>query len=108
MSGRCLMRFYGIRKGRIINKLSLRGFMLKERLGYILELDKEEKERKRDSYQYSFTEKYGIEKSNQIPDGFFYEPGVIIETDLVAKENIVQVKKGLKRLILKYTTKKFV
>lgn len=107
MSGRCLMRFYGIRKGRIINKLSLRGFMLKERLGYILELDKEEKERKRDSYQYSFTEKYGIEKSNQIPDGFFYEPGVIIATDLVAKENIVQVKKGLKRMILKYTTKKF-
>lgn len=58
-------------------------------------------------YREEFLEKNQFERSNQIPEGLFYEPSAIVVTDLIAKENINQLKKGLKKIILKYSTKKF-
>ncbi|WP_192987775.1 hypothetical protein [Carnobacterium mobile] len=101
------MKYYGIRKNRNINYISLKGFKLKSKIEYLTEFDKEKKKIKEEMYRDEFLEPPLFEKSNQIPDEFFYEPGVMIATDLVAKENINQLKSGLKKIILKYSTKKF-
>ena len=101
------MKYYGIRKNRTVNYIFYRYFKAKKFLNYFFELDEDSKKRKKESYGYDFLDKFQFEQSNQIPDGYFYEPSTIIVTDLVAKENINQLKQGIKKIILKYSTKKF-
>lgn len=101
------MKYYGIRKKRNVNYIFYQYFKTKKKLDYLFELDKESKKRKKETYEYDFLDKFQFEESNQIPDGHFYEPSVIIVTDLVAKENISQLKQGINKIILKYSTKKF-
>lgn len=101
------MKYYGIRKKRNVNYIFYQYFKTKKKLDYLFEQDKESKKRKKETYEYDFLDKFQFEESNQIPDGHFYEPSVIIVTDLVAKENISQLKQGINKIILKYSTKKF-
>lgn len=101
------MKYYGIRKGRNINCFFLKSFRLNKKIEYLTEFDKEKKKIKEEIYKADYREKNGYERSNKIPDEVFYEPGVILATDLVAKENINQLKNGLKKIIMKYSTKKF-
>lgn len=101
------MRYYGIRKKRNTDDILYQGFKLRRKLNYLVEFNKEEKKRKKENYKYEFSKEFQLERSNQIPEGNFYEPVSIIATDLIAKENINKLKSGLRKIISKYSTKKF-
>ena len=99
------MKYYGMRKNRNTDYILLKSLKLSRKLEYLTEIDKDKKKRKEEIYRNEFLGNPRFEKSNQIPKYFSYEPVVTIATDLVAKENINQLKHGLKKIILKYYTK---
>ncbi len=94
-----------MRKNRNTDYILLKSLKLSRKLEYLTEIDKDKKKRKEEIYRNEFLGNPRFEKSNQIPEYFSYEPVVTIATDLVAKENINQLKHGLKKIILKYYTK---
>lgn len=94
-----------MRKNRNTDYILLKSFKLRRKLEYLTEIDKEKKKWKKEIYRNEFLGNSGFERSNQIPEDCSYEPVAIIATDLVAKENINQLKYGLKKIILKYSTK---
>ena len=81
------MRYYGIRKKRNTDDILYQGFKLRRKLNYLVEFNKEEKKRKKENYKYEFSKEFQLERSNQIPEGNFYEPVSIIATDLIANFN---------------------
>lgn len=101
------MKYYGMRKNRNTDYILLKSFKLRRKLEYLTAIDKDKKKQKKEIYRIEFLGNPRIERSNQIPEDCSYEPVVIIATDLIAKENINQLKYGLKKIILKYSTKKF-
>ncbi len=59
-------------------------------------------------YNYIFKDNHSFERNNAIAENKFYTPISIIVQELVSKERIQNVKKGLKRLISSNSTHKFI
>lgn len=101
------MKYYGIKRKNIKNYASLEIYKLFKKIDYLTELDKKKRTRKKEDFYYTFIRDSPIKKSNQIDEDFFYEQHSIVATDLVAKENIQELKKSLETFQFKFSTKKF-
>lgn len=103
------MKFYGVRRQKLnedVNYLIARiGTLIKS----FMVFDKDKRKQRKLWYKQLFKDKCSIGKytSFSIPKGKYYIPISIVATDLVAKENISVLKKGVKKLLLKYTSHKF-
>lgn len=103
------LKYYGEIQNKKQEEFKYRAFKLQEYLPQFLTLNKEKRESKKTKYEYMFREKYRYKDKHtySIPENKYYKPVGIFTTDIVEKNKINEIKKGLKELILKNTSHKF-
>lgn len=103
------LKYYGEIQNKKQEEFKYRAFKLQEYLYRFSTLNKEKRELKKEKYEHMFSgkHKYKDKDTYSIPENRYYKPVGIFTTDLVEKNKINEIKKGLKELILKNTSHKF-
>ena len=103
------MKFYGIKQEKWIEEIQYQTAKIKTFLKAYLEINKTKRQYKQEWYKHLYREAdiAGMDGSNSIPVAKYYIPVSVITTDLVAKEDITNLKEGLKQFVMKYMSHKF-
>lgn len=103
------MKFYGVKREKLIEKIQYEKTKTITFLKPFFEINNEKRHIKKEWYNRIFKKQnnFRTHLSNSIPSGGYFVPISIITIELIAKEDIEQLKSGIKRLILKYTSHKF-
>lgn len=102
------MKFYGIKRKRNIEKIVFRAIKLKKFISQYTVLNNEKRMRRKFNYKNAFTERNPLrDKSLAIAEGKYLTPFCMVTSDLVLRENIPQMKAGLKKLLKKQYSHKF-
>lgn len=102
------MRYYGIRKQKLCEKLNFHYEKCKKYLSYQCCLNKKTKEIRKMVYEDWFcTGVKRFHRDNGIPEGMYYVPFGIIMSDIISKENLPDLEQGLLALEKERSTHKY-
>lgn len=103
------MKFYGIKREKLIERIYYEKAKFYSFLMPYFEVNKDKRDLKKEWYNriFQIQNRFRMDISNSIPPEGYFVPVSIITIELIAKEDIKQLKSGIKRLILKNTSHKF-
>ncbi|QSF46194.1 hypothetical protein [Paenibacillus tianjinensis] len=103
------MKFYGIKREKLIERIQYEKAKAITFLKPFLEINKENRDSKKEWYNRIFKNqnRFRLDISNSIPLGGYFVPVSVITFELIAKEDIKRLKNGIERLIIKNTSHKF-
>lgn len=74
----------------------------------LLTLDKKSHKEQLERYDYIWKNKFSLDKDNSLAPSFSYTPSTIIISELISKDDLPKVHAGLKKLLRKHTSHKFI
>lgn len=104
------MKYYGIKKERRHDEIS---YWKARAISFVkpyLIFNSQKRKQAKEWYSRLFGEydDTTLHRENKIPEGNYHQPVSIIVTELIAKEDIERLKLGIHKLMLEYTSHKFV
>lgn len=102
------MKYYGFKKKRYIENIKYKILKLRYSILRYSLFNKDKRDYYKESYNRNFIEPWKFREIDlSIPDEMYFLPICIVTTDLVLREDIPRLKKGLKKMLIKYYSHKF-
>ena len=102
------MKYYGFKKKRYIENIKYKILKLRYSILRYSLFNKDKRDYYKERYNRNFIEPWKFREIDlSIPDEMYFLPICIVTTDLVLREDIPRLKKGLKKMLIKYYSHKF-
>ncbi|SLK07561.1 MULTISPECIES: hypothetical protein [unclassified Paenibacillus] len=104
------MKFYGIKQEKLLERIRYEKAKIKTFIRPYFEVNKEKREGKKEWYNrvFKMPDRFTTDRDNSIPIGKYFNSISVITVEIIAKEDVARLKEGIKRLILKNTSHKFI